>query len=142
MQSNPWPDRLARAFAILRGAVLVPYSVMLFLEPEKVMPGSSTEPARTFALMFASRTILLGIAFFVLAIRGKREGLAGLLLADAALQFFDTGMALVTHKGALAVVPAAIGVIGVWAGLFLLRAARGTVPPTPPVPSSGRASPS
>jgi len=131
MPSNTWPDRLARAFAILRGAVLVLYSVMLFIEPEKLIAGSSTEPARTLALMFASRTILLGIAFAVLVIRGKREGVAGLLLADAALQLFDTGMALMTHKGALAVLPAVIGVIDVWAGLFLMRAARVSLAPTP-----------
>ena len=130
MPSTTWPDRLARAFAIFRSAVLVLYSVMLFIEPEKVVAGSSNEPARTLALMFASRTILLGVAFAVLAIRGKREGLAGLLLADAALQFFDTGMALMTHKGVLAVVPAAIGGIDVWAGLFLMRTAR--VSPAPP----------
>jgi hypothetical protein len=33
-------------------------------------------------------------------------------------------MALVTHKYALVILPAAIGVIDVWAGLFLLSAAR------------------
>ncbi|MBN1205984.1 MAG: hypothetical protein JXB05_13790 [Myxococcaceae bacterium] len=124
MPSNTWPDRLARAFAMLRGAVLALYSVMLFISPEKMIAGSSNEPARTLALMFASRTILLGIAFIVLAIRGKREGIAGLLLADAALQFFDTGMALMTDKGALAVLPATIGILDAWAGLFLMRAAR------------------
>jgi hypothetical protein len=121
MPSNTWPDRLARAFAILRGAVLILYSVMLFIVPEKMMAGSSNEPARTLALMFASRTILLGIAFAVLAIRGKREGVAGLLLADAALQLFDTGMALMAHKGALAIVPAAICAMDVCAGLVLMR---------------------
>jgi hypothetical protein len=130
MPSSTWPDRLARAFAILRGAVLVLYSVMLFIEPERMTAGSSNEAARTLALMVASRTILLGIGLAVLAIRGKREGLAGLLLADAALQLFDTGMALMTHKGALAVLPAAIGAIDVWAGLVLMRAAR--VSPAPP----------
>jgi hypothetical protein len=130
MPSNTWPDRLALAFAILRGAVLVLYSVMLFIDPEKMIAGSSNEPARTLTLMFASRTIVLGIAFAVLTIRGKREGIAGLLLADAALQLFDTGMALMADKGALAVLPAAIGVIDVWAGLFLMRAAR--VSPAPP----------
>jgi len=124
MPSNTWPDRLARAFAIFRGAVLIPYSVLLFIEPERVIAGSSSEPARTLTLMIASRTILLGIAFAVLAILGKRQWVGGLLLADAALQLFDTGMALMAHKGAVAFLPAAIGVIDVWAGLFLLRAAR------------------
>jgi hypothetical protein len=131
MPTHTWPDRLARAFAIIRGAVLIPYSVMLFIEPEKVMAGSSGEPARTLTLMFASRVMLLGIAFVVLAILGKREWVGGLLLADAALQLFDTGMALMTHKGALAFLPAAIGVIDAWAGLFLLRAARVSQVPPP-----------
>ena len=124
MPSSSWSDRLARAFAVLRGAVVILYSVSLIIAPEKVMAGSSSEPARTLTLVFASRTILLGIAFVVLAIQGKRQGLAWVLLADSALQLFDTGMALVTHKGALAVLPAAIGVIDIWAGLVLLRAAR------------------
>jgi hypothetical protein len=39
-------------------------------------------------------------------------------------------MALVTQKYALVVLPAVIGVIDVWAGLFLLRAAR-TSPASP-----------
>jgi hypothetical protein len=54
MPSSTWPDRLARAFAILRAAVLVLYSVMLFIEPEKMVAGSSTEPAWTLALMYAT----------------------------------------------------------------------------------------
>jgi hypothetical protein len=40
--------------------------------------------------MFASRTILLGIAFAVLAIRGKREGLAGLLALRTPLRARDS----------------------------------------------------
>jgi len=124
MPSSSWSDRLARAFAILRGAMVVLFSVLLIAAPEKAMPGSSTEPARSLALIFASRTILLGIVLVALAIRGRREGLAWVLLADAALQLFDTGMALATHKGALAVLPAALGAMDVWAGLLLLRAAR------------------
>jgi hypothetical protein len=71
--------------------------------------------------MFASRTILLGVALAFLAIKAKRKGLAWLLLADAALQLFDTGMALATHKGALAVLPAVIGGLDAWAGVVLLR---------------------
>jgi uncharacterized protein DUF4267 len=124
MPSSTWSDRLARAFALLRGAMVVLFSVMLIIAPERTMAGSSTEPARSLALIFASRSILLGLVFVVLALRRKREGLAWVLLADAALQLFDTGMALATHKGALAVLPAALGAMDVWAGLFLLRAAR------------------
>jgi hypothetical protein len=44
-------------------------------------------------------------------------------LADAALQLFDTAMALAMNKGALAILPAGLGAIAVWAGLFLLREA-------------------
>ncbi|MBI5546170.1 MAG: DUF4267 domain-containing protein [Deltaproteobacteria bacterium] len=130
MPSSTWPNRLARAFALLRGAMVVLFSVSLIIVPERVMAGSSTEPARSLALVFASRSILLGSLLVVLAIRGKREGLAWVLLADAALQLFDTGMALATHKGALAVLPAALGAMDVWVALFLLRAAR--VPPASP----------
>jgi hypothetical protein len=124
MPISIWSDRLARGFAILRGAMVVLFSVFLIVAPEKSMAGSSTEPARSLALIFASRTILLGIVLVVLAIRRRREGLAWVLLADAALQLFDTGMALATHKGALAVLPAALGAMDVWAALVLLRAAR------------------
>src|SRR5690606_6492608 len=107
---------------LLRGAVFVLYAVFLVLAPEKVIAGSSGEPARTLAWMFASRTLLFGLAFAVLAIRGKREGLAWLLLADSALQVFDTAMALVAGKGAVAALPAALAAVDVWAGLVLLRA--------------------
>lgn len=129
MPNSTWSERFARAFALLRGAVFVAYAVFLIVAPEKVIAGSSGEPARTLALMFASRTLLFGIAFAVLAIRGKREGLAWVLLADATLQLFDTGMALVTGKYAVALLPAALSAIGAWAGLALLRASR--VSPAP-----------
>jgi hypothetical protein len=117
-----WPARLARAFAILRGAMLIVFCVFLILAPEKAMPGSSSEPARSLALVFASRTILLGIAFVVLATRCRPKALAWLFFADAALQLFDTGMALAMQKGAVAVLPAVLGALDVWAGLALLRA--------------------
>src|SRR4051794_37228746 len=94
---------LIRAFAILRGAMLTLFSVFLIAAPEQAMAGSSTEPTRSVALMVASRTILLGTVLVVLAIRGKREGLAWVLLADGALQVFDVGLALAMHKGALAI---------------------------------------
>jgi len=79
--------------------------------------------------IFASRTILLGVVLVALAIRRKREGLAWVLSADAALQVFDTGMALATNKGAVAVLPIALGALDVWAGLHLLRATRRSNPP-------------
>jgi hypothetical protein len=124
MPNSIGSDRLARAFAILRGTMLVVFSVVLIVAPEKAMAGSSTEPARSLALMFASRTILLGTVLVALAIRRRREALAWVLLADAALQVFDTGMALATHKEALAFLPAALGAMDVCAGLFLLRTKR------------------
>jgi uncharacterized protein DUF4267 len=124
MPSSIWSDRAARAFAILRGVMLVLVSVVLIVAPEKSMAGSSTKPARSLALIFSSRTILLGIALVVLAIRRRREGLAWVLFADAALQLFDTGMALAMRKGALAAVPVALGAMDGWAGRFLLRASR------------------
>jgi len=117
------PETLARAFAILRGVMLVLFCVFLIVAPEKALPGSSTEPARSVALMFASRTILLGTLLVVLAVRLKREGLAWLLLADAALQIFDVAMALAEHKGAVALLPAALCAFDGWAGLCLLGAA-------------------
>jgi hypothetical protein len=60
----------------------------------------------------------------VLALRRAREGLGWVLLADAVFQLFDTGMALATNKGFVAVLPAVLGAVDVWAGLFLLRVAR------------------
>jgi len=119
-----WPDLLARAFAVLRGAVLLLYALLLVVAPENVMPGSSGHPARLLALMLVSRTALFGLAFVVLAIRGKRAALGWVLFADAALQLFDTGMALATAKGALASLPLAIGALDFWAGRVLLRSAR------------------
>src|SRR5258708_4223582 len=124
MPGSTWSERLARAFAVLRGAMLLLFSAFLILAPEKAMPGSSAEPARSLALIFASRTILLGISFAVLSLSRRREALAWVLWADGARQVFDTGMALLTHKGAVAVLPAAIGIVDAWAGLVLLRAAR------------------
>jgi hypothetical protein len=106
--------------------MVVVFSVFLVFAPEMAMPGSSIEPACSLALVFASRTILLGLALAALALMRKREPLSWLLLADAVLQLFDTGMALATHKGSLAALPAALCALDVWAGLVLLRAARGS----------------
>jgi hypothetical protein len=124
MPSTPWSERLAYVFAILRGALLSVFAVVLVVMPETAMPGSSTEPAWSLAMMFGSRTMILGIALVGFAIARKREGLAWVLMADAALQLFDTGLALVMGKGALAILPLAWGALDVGAGLVLLRAAR------------------
>ena len=124
MPSSTWSDRLARGYALLRGAMIFLFSAVLMIAPEQAMAGSSTEPARSLGLVFASRSILLGLVLVVLGLRRAREGLAWVLLADAALQLFDTGMALATNKGALAILPAALGALDAWAGLFLLRAGR------------------
>lgn len=117
-------DRLARAFALFRAVVLVAFSVALIVAPERAMPGSSSEPARTLALMFASRTIALGVAFFALAIRRKREMLGWVFFGDAALQLFDTAMALATQRYAVAILPLAISALDGWAGRVSLRSAR------------------
>jgi hypothetical protein len=121
---NSRSDGVARAYSVLRGAMLVLFSVFLIVAPERALPGSSTEPARSIALIVASRTILLGSALIALALARKREALAWVLLADAALQIFDTLMAFVTGKGALAALPALLFVTDAAAGFFLLRAVR------------------
>lgn len=123
-KEGSWPDRLARGFALLRGVMLVGFSIFLLAAPEQAMPGSSTDPARSLALVFASRTILLGLALALLAVLGARRGLGWLLLADAALQVFDVGLAIATGQGAVAALPAALGLLDVWAGLTLLGVAR------------------
>lgn len=123
-RERSWPDILARAFAVLRGAVLLVFVLFLVIMPEKAMPGSSSQPARSLALMVASRTALLGLSFIVLAFTRHRKALGWLLLADAALQVFDTGMAIATAKGAVAILPAAICALDSWAGLVLLGRAR------------------
>jgi hypothetical protein len=115
--------------------MLIAFSAVLVMAPERAMPGSSAEPARSLALVFTSRTILLGIVLVVLALKRKREGLAWVLFADAAFQVFDTGMAFATGKGALAVLPIVLGALDAWAGLSLRRAAR-----TAPVSPGGRPS--
>jgi Domain of unknown function (DUF4267) len=107
--------------------MLLLFSAALILAPEKAMPGSSLEPARSLALVFASRTILLGVALIGLALRQYRAALGWVLLADAVLQLFDTGMALATGKGALAALPLALGALDAWAGRALLNDA-GRVP--------------
>ncbi len=124
MPSSNWPDRLATAYAILRGTMLVAFSLVLVFVPEQALPGSSTEPARQLGLMLASRTILLGSMLIGLAIARKREGLGWVLLADAILQVFDTGMAIAEHGNAMALLPAALGGLDAWAGVVLLRSAQ------------------
>lgn len=124
MPSPTWSDRIARAFAILRGAMLILFCIALVAAPEQAMPGSSTEPARSLALVFASRTILLGVAFIALALLRQRSALAWVFFADAALQVFDTGLAIAMHKGAVAAMPALIGILDAMAGRALRNAAR------------------
>jgi hypothetical protein len=119
-----WPDRLARAYAILRGAIGLVFCMFLVFAPERMMPGSSAEPARSLALVFASRQVLFALVLLALAVRRRREGLAWVLLADAALQAFDTALAVAQNKGAIAIMPLAFGVIDVWAAVVLRRLAR------------------
>ena len=116
-----WPDRAARGYAILRAVMVGVFSAALILAPEKMMPGSSVEPARSLALVFSSRSILLGVAFLTLAMARKRKELAWVLFADAVLQVFDSGLSLAMQKGIVSLVPVALGVLDLWAGRVLLR---------------------
>jgi hypothetical protein len=120
-----WGDRLARGYAILRGVMVIAFCAVLIFDPERLTPGSSAEPARSFALVFASRSILLGLVFIALALRRKREGLAWVFLADAALQLFDTGLSVAQHKGAVSLMPFVLGVLDVWAAQLLRSASTG-----------------
>lgn len=124
MPNGSSSHRLLRALAVVRGLMLILFMVALLVIPEKVMPGSSGEPARRLALFFISRTILLGASFIVLAIRGRITGLGWVFLADATLQVFDTGLTLAMRQGALAILPALIGALEFWAGLVLVRSGR------------------
>jgi hypothetical protein len=124
MATIRWPERLAYAFAILRGTMLVVFAVFLMVAPEQAMPGSEVEPARSLGLIVASRTILLGSLMIGLTITRKHEGLGWVLLADAALQVFDAGMSIAMGKGAATILPIALGALDAWVGRFLLQSAR------------------
>ncbi|MGC4116342.1 MAG: DUF4267 domain-containing protein [Myxococcales bacterium] len=124
-------ERLARVYGGLRGAMLVMAAVALFVVPEKALPGSTSEPARSVALMFGSRTVLLGLALVILAVTGRRRALAWVLLADAALQVFDAGLALAMDKGAVAALPVLIGALDAGAAMVLLRGLHGSESPAP-----------
>jgi len=100
----------------------VPASPYFRRTPEKALPGSSREPARQLGLIFASRTILIGVAFLVAGVRHRRVAIAWLFFADAALQVFDVGLSLAYGKGAVTLLPIAIGIVAVIAGRICLRA--------------------
>ena len=112
---------IVRGYAVLRGLLGLVFIVLLIATPEQMMPGSSAEPARSLALVFGSRQLLLAVAFFALAVRGRRIGLSWVFLGDAALQVFDTALAVAQHKGAIALMPLAFGALDVWAALVLRR---------------------
>lgn len=118
---GPWPHRLALAYAVIRGTMLIAFSVALVFRPEQMMPGSTSEPARTLVMVFTSRTILLGLSFLVLAARDRPVGLGWVFLADVALQVFDTAMSVAMDQGAVGALPAALGALDLWAGVTLLR---------------------
>lgn len=117
---------VARGYGILRGLIGIVFVAMLIAVPEQMMPGSSAEPARSLALVFASRQILLAVAFLTLAVRDRRIGLSWVFLGDAALQAFDTAMAVAKGDGAIAILPLAFGVLDVWAARILQRRAEPT----------------
>lgn len=123
MSSPTRSERIAYGLAFLRGAILIAFSVSLAAMPEDVMPGTSVEPARTLGLMFASRTILLGIAFITLAARRMARPLAWVFFADAALMLFEIVLSVATDKLDLAIGGVVIGALEIWAGTTLRRAA-------------------
>jgi hypothetical protein len=106
------------------------FCAFLILAPERMTPGSSAEPARSYALVFASRSILLGIVMIALAVKARREALAWVFLADAALQAFDTALSVAQGNGAVSIMPFALGVLDVWAAVVLRKTARAE-PPRP-----------
>jgi hypothetical protein len=116
-----WADRVARGYAILRGVMVLVFCAFLIFAPERLTPGSSAEPARSYALVFASRSILLALVFIVLALRRRREALAWVFLADAALQLFDTALSAAQGNGAVTLMPFALGVLDVWAAQVLRK---------------------
>lgn len=122
MPSPTRTERIAYGLAFLRGAILIAFSLSLAFVPEDVMPGTSAEPARTLSLMFASRTILLGIAFITLAARRMSRPLAWVYFADASLMLFEIAMSVATNKLDLAIGGVVIGALEVWAGRTLYRA--------------------
>lgn len=115
-------ERIAYGLAFLRGVILIAFSLALVFAPEDVMPGTSAEPARTLGLMFASRTILLGVAFIALARLRRARPLAWVFFADAALMLFEMAMAVATNELGLAVGGLVIGALEVCAGRTLSRA--------------------
>jgi hypothetical protein len=122
MSSTTRTERIAYGLAFLRGAILIAFSLALVLAPEDVMPGTSAEPARTLGLMFASRTILLGVAFIALALRRRARPLAWVFFADAVLMLFEMAMAVATDELGLAFGGLVIGALELWAGRTLHRA--------------------
>lgn len=122
MPSPARTERIAYGLALLRGAILIAFSLALVFAPEDVMPGTSAEPARTLGLLFASRTILLGVAFIALALRKRARLLAWVFFADAALMLFEMVMAVATDELAMAAGGLVIGALEVWAGRTLQRA--------------------
>lgn len=122
MSGTPRSERIAYGLAYVRGAILVAFSLGLSFAPEDVMPGTSAEPARTLALMFASRTIVLGVAFIGLALRKQARSLAWVFFADAALMLFEVVLSVATDKLDLAVGGVVIGALEIWAGRTLRRA--------------------
>ena len=119
-----WTDRLARGYAILRGIMVLAFCAFLIFDPERMTPGSSAEPARSYALVFASRSILLGLVMIALAVKRQREALAWVFIADALLQAFDTALSVAQGNGALSLMPFALGVLDVWAAMALRRIVR------------------
>ena len=111
-------SRIALGFAILRGFQLAALTVPWLLQ--KVRRADATASERSLVLMIGSRSILLGLAIVVLGIANRREALGWVLIGDGLLQLFDALHALALRKRTVAVLPGALCVLDVLAGITLL----------------------
>jgi hypothetical protein len=112
----------AYGVAVARALLSVVFSIGMLAAPESMMPGSSTEPAHTLLVFFASRLLALSAGFLVLTFTGQRRALAGLMLFDCALQIFD--MAWPATHGQVSAglwVPVVIFAAELWAAWRLSR---------------------
>ena len=111
-------SRIALGFALLRGFQLAALTVPWLLQ--KVRRADATESERSLVLMIGSRSILLGLAIVALALTNRRETLGAVLIGDGLLQLFAALHALALRKRTVAVLPAALCVLDVLAGITLL----------------------
>lgn len=111
-------SRIALGFAILRGFQLAALTVPWLLQ--KLRRADATESERSLVLMIGSRSILLGLAIVVLGFTNRRETLGWVLIGDGVLQLCDALLALALRKRTVAVLPSALCVLDILAGITLL----------------------